>query len=370
MKTSVLVFEDEGAVCLKTLARGMGAIPFPIRIFPLLVRENKIAKRWALMESEHEKTFVEKEEKAGTIEEFLGTLKGEVCTIVLGTTTLETPIYFAVNTRTKELSMRARKTQIHAEKYENLCGAVRKSVLLFFKKTEITLKGIRVKNKLGKKETLETKIIISGAPHRMPSELEMSPVQEDFPEVKTCAAYVENKTLEKLLSKSPMHFTNGAFSLRLERKNSKITSTIFKRAHTVDLLELFQQDTKEQNNKAYLNFLVKKYGELFKPIAEEFAEKERPEQIAEEGATFPPFAPSPADGTYPHAEGVFDILNTLAYPASDRRSQRIALLRKMYEEAESKQREEEQTGGVLLTTPGTPSGLCTLQHIMRERRNA
>ncbi|KAI5191142.1 hypothetical protein NECID01_1311 [Nematocida sp. AWRm77] len=376
MNTAVLVFEKEESLCFPTLIETIDSFPFGVRIFPLLVRDGEILKRWALIEAEEERAFVEKEEKIPTAKEFIEVLKGPVCIITLEMCSyLQMPMYFVLSRKDKAASMFIEHTKVRMEKIESIYSGIFQSVVAFFSKKKITLQGIRVKNQQGKKETIETDIYIDKPPHGIPEEMIMVHKTAEGKEVKKCLCHMQSKLLQKILQRNSLIFAGdtGAVYLRLEMQNTgngQIYAAVVKTPLVLSIVDSFQGYMKEQHNRAFLLSLQHRYGDEIKPITDAFIYRDEKDLKAAFDSTLISQMGYSYDTKHRVLEGVMSLLCTLKFPPSDKRASLLASLKKIYtEEIKTLKKEGLKIGSSILLLPSLPTETTSLQYLIREERS-
>lgn len=376
MNTAVLVFENEETVCLKTLAKTIDGLPFAVRVFPLLVEDQLIIKRWALLESEQGRSFVEKEERIPTVAEFTETLKGHVCTVVFDRPSeLQISTYFMLSSSELSLRLLVEQVVISSKQVADIYEGITKAVLTFFNKRKLELRGIRVKNSQGKKETVNTAIYLDKPPGHLPENMQMVQKKAEGVEVKKCLCHVPNRVLQKILQRNCLVFVDGAGQVFLKLEmvgaaGSHVFATVLKDPSLLTIIDSAQDYMKEQYNRRFLGSLPRKYGEGIKSVADAFVHKEEKEPRASfEPNTITAMGLS-HEAKYRVLEGVLDMLNTLVFHPADKRTALLTSLHKVYaEELKSLKKDGLKTGAVILLAPG-PSRInpASLHYLVKENR--
>ncbi|KAI5190946.1 hypothetical protein NEMIN01_1279 [Nematocida minor] len=344
MDTVVVVFETLSLVSLKTLSETAKTLLYPLRIFPVQVQRGKIVKRWALIKTDKDFSFVEKEEKCENLRDFIDQLRKASCTVLVDVPDkIAGSCYFKIDTGKKELIAHTDSIELDRVQISDVVTGIIQASNIFFKKAILSLTGIRIRNKNGKKETVDITIGIEKIEYLIPTEMSMIQTQPKGIVMMSSTAAVNSQLLLKVLSRSMLYFTGdkpGLF-LRLEIVEDRPIAILFRQADCITVLDSSLPFMKKHYLEEYLHYLLKKYGEEIKAIVGllfEKCDKKEPDLILAE-ETQRVLALS-ADKKNKAILSIYDMVSTLHFPEKDTRSFLIASLKKTYIEIIKKQKTE------------------------------
>ncbi|OAG28958.1 hypothetical protein NEDG_01097 [Nematocida displodere] len=375
MNTIVVVFEDTTALCLKSLAALVKSIPITLRVFPLLVHNQKIIKRWALTKTEESTwAFTEKEEKLETPREFTNNLRESPCIFGLDVNVgYQDKYIFRIDTEKRVLvpmvdgiEICAINTEQETPRQLNSIKAIEIGVHNFFKIGKTLLSGIKLKNKLGKKETVDLVLYIENIDKQIPSALDIAHCENPGIEVGKYKAYIKNKVLEKILSKEPLYFASEEGGIKIESKNTHVLATIYKNPQKLRILDVFQPFYKNYQNTLFINTLAKKHGDVISHLTKLFLNKDN---LTEKQHIFDmemlKLRNLPDDKRNQYLGCVLEMLNTLRFDVSDKRHLFIASLSKVYLDAIRVMKKEKRTGLLRMYIPArAPTGTFSLHYAL------
>lgn len=350
MDTVVVVFEGGFPAQLKDLSDRIGNLIFPLRIFPVEVRNQKIIRRWALLKTDKDLLFIEKEEKCEDMQGFISQLRALPCTILIDTSVcIGEEYYFKIEKDKNQLSFFSCNGIIDKLPIKSIIDGIVKASYIFFMKKEVLLTGIRIKNKCGKKETIDIPVGIEEIGYILPDEMEMTQTHPKGLEIMRSHAVLNSRILMKLLSHSMLFFigNNGLF-IRLELVEDRPVSVLYKQMEYITVLDSCLPFIKRHYLEEYFCYLIKKYGEEIKPTVKillEISDKKDFEIIfTNEIKRIRELDSKKKDRVL---QGIHDILSTLEFSEDDSRSFFISNLKKSYIESIKNQK-----------TEGTTSSLC------------
>lgn len=334
MDTVVVVFENPSVICLKALSKTVQDLVYPLRIFPMQMQKEKIIKRWALIKTDKDFAFVEKEERCERLEEFITQLRVTPCTVLINMTMpIKETLHFHIDAEKKTLSMYIKEVKVESFGVECINSAIIQGSNVFFKRAIISLIGIRIRNKAGKKETVDISIGVEKAQCVLPKEMNMIQTQPKGVTMVNCRAATESKLLLKVLSRNVLFFesTVSGLFLKLELIENIPSATFFRELNSITPVQSCMPFMKKHYLQEYLVCLSKKYTDEIKMFTRLFYEKsDIKDHALVIGNQMKWIEELSSDKQNKVLLGIYDILTTLQFPDKDRRASVLSTLKKMY----------------------------------------
>ncbi|EHY65659.1 hypothetical protein NERG_01266, partial [Nematocida ausubeli] len=146
---------------------------------------------------------------------------------------------------------------------------------IFFKRSIISLIGIRIKNKSGKKETVDISIGLDKTEYPLPSEMSMVLAQPTGILVHGSHAIIDSKLLLKVLSKNSLFFCGYApgIFLKLDLVLDRPVANIYRGTDSITILDSSLPFMKRHFLQEYISHLLRKFGEDIRALVSIFSEK-------------------------------------------------------------------------------------------------
>ncbi|KAI5148753.1 hypothetical protein NEAUS05_1512 [Nematocida ausubeli] len=276
MDTVVVVFERLSALSLKSLSKHARNLLFPLRIFPVQMENAKIIKRWALTKTDKDYEFVEKEERCETLKSFIEQLRINVCMVFVDTMEeMPEKWHFHIDTMEHAMRVSMQNTVLERLEVKDTASSILQASNIFFKRSIISLIGIRIKNKSGKKETVDISIGLDKTEYPLPSEMSMVLAQPTGILVHGSHAIIDSKLLLKVLSKNSLFFCGYApgIFLKLDLVLDRPVANIYRGTDSITILDSSLPFMKRHFLQEYISHLLRKFGEDIRALVSIFSEK-------------------------------------------------------------------------------------------------
>ncbi|KAI5167282.1 hypothetical protein NEIRO03_2279 [Nematocida sp. AWRm78] len=368
MDTVVVVFERPSSVSLKSLSEQARTLLFPLRIFPVQMENGRIIKRWALTKSDKEYEFVEKEERCEVLKSFVEQLRTSACIVLVDMQSdLQKKWYFCINTQESALTVYMNTIELDRYKVENTISGIIEASNIFFKKITISLIGIRIRNKSGKKESVDIPIGVDKIEYPIPTEMTMIQHQPTGILIHSGPAALGSGFLMKILSKNELFFSAykpGVF-LKLYLVHERPFADIFRLPEAITLLDSSLPFMKKYHLQEYLQYVIKKYGEDIRALSTIFSEKpEKRDLESSLSEEIKRIRVIQLDRRNRLLQGINDLLSTLSFKESDPRHIILATLSVVYNDIVKRQKIEGVDGPMYIHLPPSkiapPSSLHSL----------
>ncbi|KAI5179696.1 hypothetical protein NEOKW01_0159 [Nematocida sp. AWRm80] len=376
MHTILIVF-NEIEILNKYINKIMISIS-NVRIFPLLVSNDRIDRRWVIDSITDQKVlFVEKEEHKTTLRSFIEQFKKSTCLIHIDIG-LNTPrllddinnIYYSVTENT--ISVVHNSTIIHkiAMDGDNIMNRmINKCMYMYFGMTSTLLTDIKVRNKNNKKNTISIQIVLEQREYKVPERLEMRNEPEEKTELIRCKTRVNNKILFKLLSRGSIYFGREEIGIRLSIENGDIISTVIKSSNNLNVLDTYTSLISNKYLKEYTARLRQVHGEYLYPYIEMIEKREEVaesvKKIKNEILKVKEYSQERKESLI---EGILTILNTFSVPETDKQFKLVKPFNELYLELVKHSRPEDSTKtnrpAVYNVLPEEPTGIRSLYYLI------
>ncbi|KAH9385806.1 uncharacterized protein NEMAJ01_0702 [Nematocida major] len=359
MDTVIVAFETPSVLSLKSLSELSDALPFPLRIFPMQIQNGKIAKRWALTGTRPNSTFTQKEEKSTTLKEFISQLRKSPCTILVDfSDETITDLHFRISCRDSTISTYCKGLNLKVSKISSTCSGIFQASDTFFRRISISLVGIRMRNKNGKKVSIDIPVSLQGVNYTLPQQMTM--IQSQPQGLPVCISTVTSKSLllEKVLSKGALFFSGsisevpdfkmeeiptenlkdrgnerGELFLRVECSGAVILCTFFKEASKVTLLDSSLPCMKAFYVSEYLKHVQRKYTDELAVIVSVFSDvSERKDLDAVLMGEMQRIKTLQEEKRKKVLLGIKDLICTLKFPERDDKGFLLLSMKKIYHE--------------------------------------
>lgn len=272
MNAAVVIFEDFSSISLDTLAKHVNQLPFPIKVFPVLVKGHKIEKRWIYTEdTNNAPSFMEKEEPIESLKSFIKSLKKDPCIVFINMNSTEylDKFYAVLDKNKKSMSVHQSGVLIHTEELTDIYKHICKYIFSFSNWAAIKLTGIRLKSSNGKRKSLETEVYLQKVDYLLPSELSLC-AQVEVNESEWVSmgeshlVTLQSKPLTKILQSTQLCFTNADTYLFLQASSSKTTeihAQVLRRIKYASLTDFVHPSIQVTHLHRYIRHLLSKYKE-------------------------------------------------------------------------------------------------------------
>ncbi|KAI5185891.1 hypothetical protein NEHOM01_1141 [Nematocida homosporus] len=358
MESVVLIFSESVIHLLDGLLHQASGALYRLRVFPLLVADGRIMRRWVAVQTEGAREFQEKEEKSEDVHSFVHNMRKRPCMIFIDMPgSVEDLPYFVISTTSKQLEFQVGGQTIGTWSIKDVYEGIVTSVLSYFHRTQVQLTGIRIKNKEGKKKTVETDIYLEGIDMTIPSQMEIVHNEAKGILISKNSVYTENRLFIKMISGNTLAFTGQGIFLKLEAHNNKIIGSIIKPSTELTILDGILPGVSKYYAEKFKNSLVRSVGPEIEGILDGLIggkEEGRPLVFENEIQKIKALT---GDKKNKIMSAVLEILNTLTIPNTDKKHNYYQQLKKMYlEERVSPNIETKKPAVQMHLRPSTPVG--------------
>ncbi|KAI5171070.1 hypothetical protein NEFER03_0472 [Nematocida sp. LUAm3] len=281
MEILFIVFQQEKKINAQELWKKLEEVLHEAEVVIIEANGKETLRKWIFIKKGGETEYLGEEKENVEVKEILRRGRKESCFVFidylevsekinrLHLITKEDEIFICRNVEANSIE----KNRInYIEKGRDMYECVQKSVLLLLNKSMVLLSGLRVKNKEGKKKSVESDIylnnIFSSVPRHMSLLLE---AEKGSVRVGVCTAYVLDRLVSRIILKSSsLVFEGGGVYMRISEEKNQVYVEIRKRIDSYNMMDMVQNHMRIECMNAFMQELGEIYGEEVETLSKYF----------------------------------------------------------------------------------------------------